>query len=188
VFLDRDGVLNDLVPDLLSGHAESPLDPDEVSLLPGAAPAVRRARDAGYMLIGISNQPAAAKGTATREGLGAVQAKVVQLLERGGAVLDGFELCLHHPQGVVADLAVECECRKPKPGMILRASERLGIDLRASWVVGDTDADMSAAAAAGVRAILVEHPGSAHKRIVGGNVPRVRDLSEAVDLILRERQ
>lgn len=185
VFFDRDGVVTELVPDPVSGLPESPLEPEQVALIPTSAAALRRLHDAGYVLVGVSNQPAAAKGNVPLEQLHEVQARARELLEREGVVLDGFRLCFHHPDGVIAGLTGDCDCRKPAPGMLLAAAEELGIDLARSWMVGDTDADVLAGAAAGCRTILVEHAGSGHKR-AGAAVPDLlaSDLYDAVRLIL----
>lgn len=164
VFFDRDGVVNELEPDGATGRPESPLDPGSVRLVPGAAEALRRLREAGYLLIGVSNQPAAAKETVTRATLDAVQQRVLDLLADEGVVPDAFRTCFHHPEGTDPQLARACDCRKPAPGLLLGAAEELGVDLRSSWMIGDTDADVAAGAAAGCRTILVEHAGSAHKR------------------------
>jgi D-glycero-D-manno-heptose 1,7-bisphosphate phosphatase len=165
VFLDRDGVLTQLVPDSGSGLPESPLSPDDVRLAPGAAAGARRLRDAGgYALVGVTNQPAAAKGRLTVARLEEVQARVVDLLAAAGVELDGWRMCLHHPDGVVPELSGPCECRKPAPGMLLEAARELELDLGRSWMAGDTDADMEAGRAAGCRTALIVNPGSAHKR------------------------
>ena len=185
VFIDRDGVINELAPDPLSGRPESPLEPDSVALLPGVAAALRRLRDAGYLLVGISNQPAAAKGVVPAEQLERVHARVLSLLEREGAPFDAYRLCLHHPEGVDPDLTRTCECRKPAPGMLLDAARALRIDLAASWMIGDTDGDVAAGAAAGCRTVLVENPRSAHKRTSATDPHgRAPDLAAAATLIL----
>jgi D-glycero-D-manno-heptose 1,7-bisphosphate phosphatase len=184
VFFDRDGIVNELVPDPVSGLPESPLAPKHVGLLSGAAAALRRLHDAGFVLAGITNQPAAAKGYRTLSQLQDVQTRVLELLEREGVVPEGFRMCFHHPDGVVPELTGSCDCRKPAPGMLLDLANELGIDLAASWMVGDTDADVAAGAAAGCRTILVEHSGSAHKRTAGAAVPRAPDLAAAAELIL----
>jgi len=184
-FLDRDGVLVGLVPHPLSGQPESPLDPEDVVLLPGAAAAVRRLREAGYLVVGVSNQPAAAKGLVDMGTLEGVQTRVVELLEREGAGPDAFSLCFHHPQGVLPELTRACDCRKPAPGMLLEAAKRLDLDLEASWMVGDTDGDVAAGRAAGCRTVLIENPGSAHKR--AGDTPsdaKAPDLPAAVERIV----
>jgi D-glycero-D-manno-heptose 1,7-bisphosphate phosphatase len=164
VFLDRDGVINELVPDPASTLPESPLRSEDVGLLPGAAAAMVALREAGWLLVGVSNQPAAAKGKVSVEQLCAVQARVLELLSAEGAQLDAFRICLHHPHGVVPELAGECACRKPAPGMLLDAARQLSIDLRESWTIGDTDADVVAGQAAGCHTVLVEHRASVHKR------------------------
>ncbi len=177
VFFDRDGVVNELVPDPVSGMPESPLAPEQVVLLPRAADALARIRDAGYVLVGVSNQPAAAKGVVTLEALAAVQARVLELLAEAGVVPDDFRICFHH-------LDDGCACRKPAPGMLIAAAAELGLELTSSWMIGDTDADTAAGAAAGCRTILVETPGSVHKR-TGSPQPHARtaDLAAAANLI-----
>ena len=163
-FFDRDGVVNELVPDPGSGLPESPLDPAQVVLIAGAAGGLRRLRNAGYLLVGVSNQPAAAKGTVSLTTLEAVQQRVLELLRIEGIEPDGFRLCLHHPDAVVPELAGPCDCRKPAPGMLLDAARGLDIDLDSSWMIGDTDDDVAAGAAAGCRTVLIENPSSSHKR------------------------
>jgi D-glycero-D-manno-heptose 1,7-bisphosphate phosphatase len=188
VFFDRDGVVNELVPDPQSGRPESPLDPTDVSLVPGAAAALRELRDAGYALVGISNQPAAAKGTVTLEVLERVQARVLELLADDGVAPDAFRICFHHPDGVTPELGRTCGCRKPAPGLLTDAAAELDVDLRTSWMVGDTDDDVAAGAAAGCRTILLEHQGSAHKRRGAASPDAiVPDLAAAAALIVARR-
>jgi D-glycero-D-manno-heptose 1,7-bisphosphate phosphatase len=164
-FLDRDGVLNEGVPDPSFGALESPLRVEDVRLLPGVAAALRLLAGAGFALVCVSNQPAAAKGRATVEELRAVHERVLALLAREGARLDASYLCLHHPDGVVPALSGPCPCRKPAPGMLLDAADALGLDLGASWMFGDTETDVGAGLAAGCRTVLLAYPGSAHKRL-----------------------
>jgi D-glycero-D-manno-heptose 1,7-bisphosphate phosphatase len=163
VFLDRDGVLNELVCDPGSGARESPLKVEDVRLVEGIATVGRLTR-AGLALVCISNQPAAAKGTVSIQQLYAVHLRVVELLARAGVCLAASRLCLHHPEGVVPELSGPCSCRKPAPGMLTEAAAVLKLDLRSAWMVGDTDADMGAGKAAGCRTALIDYPGSAHKR------------------------
>ncbi|MBV9818660.1 MAG: HAD-IIIA family hydrolase [Solirubrobacterales bacterium] len=185
VFVDRDGVINELVVDRTSGLCESPLAVEDVRLIAGAADALRRLSQAGWRLIGVSNQPAAAKGTVAACAIDAVQERVMALCSQAGVRFDDFRLCLHHPHGVVAELTGECDCRKPAPGMLLSAAEALSVNLPASWMVGDTDADVMAGRVAGCRTILVAQPGSVHKRS-GTPVPDAAacDLPAAARLIL----
>jgi D-glycero-D-manno-heptose 1,7-bisphosphate phosphatase len=185
VFFDRDGVVNELVRDPTTGLPESPLVPADVALKPDAAGALKRLRNAGYLLVGISNQPAAAKGSVTLAQLRSVQARVEELLRAEQLEADAFQLCFHHPEGVIGELARVCDCRKPAPGMLLAAASELEIDLASSWMIGDTDNDVAAGTAAGCRTVLVEDPASAHKR-AGSSKPDARapDLDGAVECIL----
>ncbi len=184
-FFDRDGVVDELVPDPETQQAESPLDPAQVVLIAGAAEALRRLRAAGYLLVGVSNQPAAAKGTVSLATLEAVQARVLDLLRHEGIEPDGFRLCFHHPAGTVPELTRTCDCRKPAPGMLLDAARELDLDPGTCWMIGDTDDDVAAGAAAGCRTVLIENPCSAHKRR-GVARPDVRapDLAAAVEGLL----
>jgi D-glycero-D-manno-heptose 1,7-bisphosphate phosphatase len=180
-FLDRDGVLNAGAPDPDSGLLESPLEVEDVRLLPGVAAAVGDLARAGYVLVCVSNQPAAAKGNATVAQLHAVHDRVIDLLAVEGVCLDASRLCPHHPQGIVDELSGPCACRKPAPGMLLDAAGVLELDLGASWMLGDTDADMRAGSAAGCRTVLIEYPGSAHKRSSATSSDlRAADLPSAV--------
>jgi D-glycero-D-manno-heptose 1,7-bisphosphate phosphatase len=183
-FVDRDGVINELVPDPRTGVPESPLRVADVVLVSGAAEALRELATAGWRLVGVSNQPAAAKGYISLEQLASVQARVAELLAAEGVHFDDFQLCLHHPDGVVPELAGGCECRKPAPGMLLAAAAELDINLAASWMLGDTDTDVQAGRAAGCRTVLIENRGSAHKR--SGTVDPdavARNLAAAVSLL-----
>jgi D-glycero-D-manno-heptose 1,7-bisphosphate phosphatase len=184
-FLDRDGTLNQLVTDTSSGLPESPLRVEDVRLLDGAVAGARALADAGFALVCVTNQPAAAKGTVSVEQLLAVHERVVALLRDAGVGLDASRLCLHHPQAVVPELAGPCACRKPAPGMLLDAAEELGLDLTRSWMIGDTDADVAAGRAAGARTALIMQPGSAHKRVAALSPDLVApDLADAAALVL----
>jgi D-glycero-D-manno-heptose 1,7-bisphosphate phosphatase len=189
VFVDRDGVINEMVPDPVSGRPESPLRAAELSLIPGASAALARLAGAGLPLVGVSNQPAAAKGLVSLQELQAVQARALELLADDGVRFDAFKLCLHHPQGIVPELMGECDCRKPAPGMLLEAARELDLDPAESWMVGDTDGDVAAGRAAGCHTALVEYPGSAHKR--DGNCrpdAKVANLAAAATVILASRE
>jgi D-glycero-D-manno-heptose 1,7-bisphosphate phosphatase len=188
VFLDRDGVLNELVPDADGGEGESPLRVADVRLIAGAAGAVSQLSDAGYALACVTNQPAAAKAKASIAELQAIQRRVCDLLAGQGAQLDIWRMCLHHPEGVVPEHSGACDCRKPAPGMLLDAAAELGLDLGRSWMIGDTDADMLAGSAAGCRTVLIEHPASAHKRSRAARPDLLAtDLGDAVAQLLHDR-
>jgi D-glycero-D-manno-heptose 1,7-bisphosphate phosphatase len=175
-------VLNENVCDPESGLAESPLYPEDVRLLPGAAAAARQLAAAGYSLVCVSNQPAAAKAKITLQELLVVHERVLALLAAEDVRFDAWRLCPHHPDGVVEELAGPCACRKPAPGMLLDAATALALDLDASWMLGDTDADVMAGQGAGCRTGLLAYPGSAHKRAARAHPDLLAtDLLDAVD-------
>lgn len=151
VFLDKDGTLVEDVP--------WEADPDRVQLTPGALEGLALLHRAGYLLIVISNQSGVAMGRFAESRLAAVEERLRSLLAAEGIPLAGFYYCPHHPQGTVARYATECVCRKPRPGLILRAAREQGIDLAGSWFVGDILDDVEAGHRAGCRSILVDRGG-----------------------------
>lgn len=147
VFLDRDGVV---IEDLqYLGNA------DRVRLLPGAAETVAALNRAGWAVVIVTNQSGVARGLFTEADVDAVHAHLAELLRGYGARLDAVHFCPHHPDGDVPEYRVDCECRKPRPGMLLRAAGELGLDLVASWMIGDRVTDLEAGAAVGCRTVLV---------------------------------
>jgi D-glycero-D-manno-heptose 1,7-bisphosphate phosphatase len=185
VFLDRDGVINDPVMDPVDGRPESPLRAQDVVLAPGAVAGLQVLAATGLPLIVVSNQPAAAKGKATDGDLRAVHERVVALLGAEGVAIGDWRYCFDHPDAL--DPARRgCACRKPRPGMLHDAARDHGLDLPRCWIVGDTDADVGAGHAVGATTILVEHPGTAHRRSpeVGAAADAaVSDLTAAATLI-----
>jgi D-glycero-D-manno-heptose 1,7-bisphosphate phosphatase len=183
-FLDRDGVIVEPVLDPIAGAPESPYRAADVALVAGVVEALQALRDAGLALVVVSNQPAAAKGTVSLDELRVVHERAVELLADRGVELDAWHYCYHHPDGAAPGLAGPCDCRKPEPGMLLRAARELELDLTRSWMIGDSDADIEAGRRAGCRTVLVEHPGSRHRRGAGSSPDhRVGDLGEAAALI-----
>ncbi|HXN08954.1 MAG TPA: HAD family hydrolase [Candidatus Acidoferrales bacterium] len=147
VFLDRDGTLN-----VDTGYISRP---EDVRLLPNAAEGARALSEAGYTLIIVSNQSGIARGMMTTLQADAVDAKLLDLLRARGVRVAATYRCPHLPDGSVAEFAVDCDCRKPKPGMIAQAARDLAIDLPQSWTVGDGVRDVEAGLAAGTRAVLI---------------------------------
>ena len=153
VFLDRDGVINEEV-----GFCHST---EEFTLLPWAAENIRKINESGYLAIVVTNQPVIARGEMTFAELARMHQKMATELGKAGAYLDGIYFCPHHPDrgfaGEVPELKIVCSCRKPKPGMLLKASEDFHLDLSECIMIGDSDRDIKAGEAAGCREnILVE--------------------------------
>jgi len=158
VFIDRDGTLNAMVYDPDHGVMDSPRRVEQVRVLPGAADFLRGVRGLGYLAVVVTNQPGIAKGSLSVPELDAVNRRLAELLAEAGARWDDLLYCPHHPDGDgggVAEYVMECECRKPQPGMLYAAAQRHGIDLGRSWMVGDGITDVQAGRRAGCRTILV---------------------------------
>lgn len=170
VFLDRDDTLipnTTLAPPADPHPAWKPgdlSDPDRVELLPGAFDACRLMRDLGFALVVVSNQGCVARGSATIEDVEAVNARVSELLTDSDdlPLIDGFYYCPYHPKGNVPAFTREHELRKPQPGMLLKASGELGLDLSRSWLIGDMPRDCEAGVNAGLapaRCLLIGDQG-----------------------------
>jgi D-glycero-D-manno-heptose 1,7-bisphosphate phosphatase len=184
IFLDRDGVLNELVVNPVTQEHEAPQKPKDVALLPGIANAIKQLRMSGYTLVVFSNQPDVAKGKCTLQDLSNAHDAIVAALGAEEIRLDDFYYCYHHPKGIVPQWTGPCECRKPAPGMILKAAQKHNLDLKSSWVVGDRDIDAEAGVAAGCRSILVNYPFTSKQRKNPSSFPIVADLSAAAGYIL----
>ncbi len=173
VFLDRDGTIN--------------VEKDYVYLwkdwewLPGAVEALKHLKDMGYLLVVVSNQSGVARGYYREEDIHRLHEKVNQELLKHNVQIDAFYYCPHHAK--YGDKK-ECSCRKPNPGLLLRAQKDLGIDLKHSYMIGDKVVDVEAGLSAGAESILVETGyGQKQKNILKHSVSVVRDLLSAVDII-----
>lgn len=155
IFLDRDGTINEYVGFLRS--------PEEFRLLDGVTDAIKKINSSGYLAIVITNQPVIARGEVTFAGLEEIHNKMETLLGRDGAYLDAIYFCPHHPHkgyaGEIPELKFDCDCRKPKAGMIFKAANDFNIDLSASWMIGDGETDVLCGINAGCKtAIIGENP------------------------------
>ncbi len=187
VFLDRDDTLNvnaELDWGLLTRDRDrlrpgDLVDPEHVELLPGALEACGRLVDAGYMLIVVTNQSSVARGGSRIEEVDATNARLMELLSRDGvSLITAAYYSPHHPAGIVQPYNTAHPDRKPGPGMLLRASAEHGIDLSASWMVGDKQRDVDAGLAAGLdpsRCLLI------------GGGAELADIGAAADVILSRR-
>lgn len=187
VFLDRDGTVADEVGYV--NHAS------RIRLLSGSAEAVKRVREAGFLAVVVTNQAGVARDYFEEFVVHQANRRLVELLEREGAALDGIYYCPHHPREGAPPYRQDCQCRKPRPGMLLQAAEDLGIDLTRSYMVGDGLVDVGAARAAGVLPVMVltgyGRGHLEHRRSRWTVEPEhiAEDLSAAVDWILgRERR
>lgn len=147
VFFDRDGTLID--------EARYLRRPEQVRLKPGAAQAVRRLKEAGFLVVVVSNQSGVARGLVTTEDVDRANQRLQELLGEQDAHIDAFYYCPHLPTGTVPGYAKQCECRKPKPGLLFEAAQDLDIDVTESFVVGDAVRDVEAGRSAGCHTVFV---------------------------------
>jgi D-glycero-D-manno-heptose 1,7-bisphosphate phosphatase len=146
-FLDRDGTVCTEI-----GYVNHP---SRLELLPRSAAAIRRARTAGFACVLVTNQAGVARGYFSEDRIPETHARLATLLAAEGTMLDGIYYCPHHPRAGEPPYRADCDCRKPRPGMIQKAARELGLDVAASFVVGDKISDVEMAKTLGATGILV---------------------------------
>ncbi|MBD2108428.1 HAD family hydrolase [Nodosilinea sp. FACHB-13] len=177
IFLDKDGTLLEDVP--------YNVDPAQMRLCAGVATGVQRLHEAGFALVVVTNQSGVARGYFAEAAIAPMERRLRQLL---GVPIAGFYYCPHHSQGSVAGYGVSCSCRKPEPGMLLRAQADLGLDLGCSWMVGDILNDVEAGRRAGCRTVLIDNGNETEWILTPGRVPHqiAQTFDQAADLILQQ--
>ncbi|PRY12283.1 D,D-heptose 1,7-bisphosphate phosphatase [Pontibacter ummariensis] len=180
VFLDKDGTLVHDVP--------YNVDPQRIRLCEGVPEALARLKAEGYLLVMISNQAGVARGYFEEQALEGVKETLQRALQPYKAGLDAFYYCPHHPEGIVPVYTQACACRKPQPGMLLQAAKDLGIDLAASWMIGDILHDVEAGNKAGCRTILIDNGNETEWVMNPDREPThvVKAFKEVVSCILQE--
>ena len=176
IFLDRDGTINKYVGFLT--------DINEFELLDGVTEATKMINESGYLAIVVTNQPVIARGEVSVEELQEIHNKMETLLGQAGAYIDDIFYCPHHPhkgyEGERPEYKIECECRKPKPGMLFAAAEKYNIDLSESWMIGDGENDIEAGKNAGCKVCAVGD-------VEINNVPRYNSLLECIKAVFEQR-
>lgn len=184
IFLDRDGTINRYVGFLK--------DIEEFELLDGVSEAIKLINNSNYLAIVVTNQPVIARGEVTLDQLKEIHNKMETLLGMQGAFVDDIFFCPHHPhkgfEGECTEYKIDCECRKPKPGLLLEAAKKYNIDLSHSWMIGDGENDVKAGLAAGCSVVRIgcgdNHPGFSNKKeFLKENVPGNEDVLYADDLL-----
>ena len=178
IFIDKDGTL---IPDFPYN-----VDPAKITLALDSVKGLRQLQHAGYKLIIVSNQSGIALGMFERSALWRVEFKLRGLMAREGLYLGGFYYCPHHPQGTLSAYRMECDCRKPAPGLILKAAEDHHIDLSQSWMIGDILNDVEAGHNAGCRAIIIDNGNETEWDLNRKRIPdaMVKNINQAADYIL----
>ena len=176
VFLDRDGTVIRDVSYLTAV--------EQIEVLPSAASGLKLLRSHGFKLVMVTNQSAVARGLLSEWGLQRIHAEIVNRLAQEGATLDAIYYCPHHPTEGIGDYRMVCECRKPKTGMIKRATMELQIDLALSYVVGDQQTDIDLACAVGATGILVGIDDATRNELAARNCPVTANLGDAAKWIV----
>ena len=149
IFIDKDGTL---IPDIPYN-----VNPDIISINDEVIQGLQLLQDEGYQLIVISNQSGVARGYFSLDALQGVERKIKEILAHHQIKITDFYFCPHHPEGTVAEFAIDCECRKPQPGMILQACKQHNVDASRSWMIGDILNDVEAGNRAGCKTVLVDN-------------------------------
>lgn len=186
VFLDRDGVLNQLIYNPITGEYESPHVVEDLHIFSYVEVCLKELQAQGYLLFLISNQPSYAKGKTSMENIQVIHETLVQSIAQGNIDFEEYYYCYHHPQGVVPEYTGICQCRKPGNYFLKQAQEQYQLDMEQSWFIGDQDSDIFCGQSCGMNTILITNPYSHKKR--GNSKPSsyAGDLQEAVRLILKK--
>ena len=155
VFLDRDGVINEIVYHKEMGIVDSPFTVEQFVLFPEVGNAINRFHSQGFKVILVSNQPGIAKNHFNMDVFEKIKEKMRNELAKSEVKIDAEYYCFHHPEAKIEIYKKICDCRKPKPGMILQASKDYDIDISKSWMIGDGINDIQAGASAGCKTILI---------------------------------
>ena len=180
VFIDKDGTLVEDIP--------YNVKPGLIRFNPGAGMGLKKLKDHGFLLVLISNQSGVARGYFRESALEAVKQRIQELLQESGCQMDAFYFCPHHPDGVVTKYAISCPCRKPEPGMLLKAAKDLDIDLARSWMIGDILNDVEAGNSAGCKTILIDNGNETewHRSEKRKPTATAAGISDAAEIILHE--
>jgi len=179
VFLDRDGTINEEV-----GYLSRI---EQLELFPATFEAIRMINESGMKAVVITNQSGIARGFFNEDLVNAVHAKINEMLQKKGAFIDRFYYCPHHPTEGSGVYKTDCDCRKPKPGMFLKAAEEMDIDISQSYMIGDMPEDIQAARSAGVKGILVRTGYGKNIVETGKTVFIAQDILDAVKWIMKDR-
>lgn len=183
IFLDRDGVINELVYNPKRKEFEPPHEEEDLKLIEGSLNAIKTLFEYGYKMFLISNQPDYAKGKTTLAKLEEVHNKLHNIFSENEIVFSKYFYCYHHPDGIDPEYGIDCECRKPKNFFVKSAVNEFEINTNQSWFIGDRDTDILCGKNSGLKTILIEN--NYDKKKIETPDFRVASLKEAVPIILK---
>ena len=186
VFLDRDGVINELVYNPSTDDYEAPQQRNDLKIFPGAVKAIKELAVRGFRLFIITNQPDYAKGKTSMEELQTIHEKMHKEFIENDILFTEYYYCYQHPDSVLPELRGS-QCRKPNPYFLREAEKKYSLDLNRAWMVGDSDVDIFAGKSVGAETILVENPHSVDRRKESTPDNRVKSLEEAVQIIIKRK-
>lgn len=181
VFLDRDGVI------VKNIEGQAPRTPQDLRLTLDSVPLIKKLQEKGYKIFVVSNQPDRALGLIDEKNKKAMLKKFEALLKKNNINVDGIYYCFHHPQGILKKYAKDCNRRKPKPGMLLKAIRDYKIDPAKSYIIGDRATDVKAGSLSSIKTILIDPRNSEVNYLLEYNVRadfRIKKLSDALDIII----
>ncbi len=186
IFLDRDGVINYPVLNPKTNQHEAPFEEADLKLFPEVIESLKELKKLNYKLFLVSNQPDYAKGKTTLENLKKVHEKLHLMLVQNNITFNKYYYCYHHPNGIIPEYTLNCECRKPGNLFLMQAKANFGLDFTNSWMIGDSDVDIFCGQSVKVKTIMIKIKESSHR--TGQSNPDfvVNNLQEAVKIIKEE--
>ncbi len=172
----------------ITNEFEPPFKAGDLNLYDGVTEALKLFSENDYRLFLVSNQPDHAKGKTKIENLKIVHDKLQEILKREEIFFTEYYYCYHHPEGIVKEYTLNCECRKPKPFFVFKAINEYNIDSGKSWFIGDRDTDIECGKASGLKTILIENPDSENYRGKSDPDHKAADLFRAAEIILNHQQ
>ena len=188
IFLDRDGVINYPVLDPNTKEYAAPWNPDDFILCEGVIESLKTLIDTGFKLFIVTNQPDYAKGKTNLENLKLVHNKMHSIFMENNIKFTDYYYCYHHPQGIVPEYSIRCQCRKPGNLFLKQAETKYGLNLVDSWMIGDRDVDIYCGQSAGTRTIMINLKESRDRATSSNPDYKVNSLREAVEIVRKESE
>lgn len=187
IFLDRDGVINYPALNPSTGAYEAPFKIEDLKLFPWVIDSLKELQKLDFKLFIVTNQPDFAKGKATLENLNLVKEKMLSILKENNISISEYYACFHHPNGIVPEYTMKCECRKPGSLFLRQAIEKYSLNPKECWMIGDRDSDITCGQSIGAKTILVHNEHSVNEKNAGKSNPdfKAENLKSAVELIKR---
>ena len=179
VFLDRDGVINEPVYNRKTGELEPPHDIKDLKLYDWTIESLKRFQNMDYLMFVVSNQPDYAKGKTTLENLKNVHNELIKIFERNGIMFREYFYCYHHPEGIIPEYSIKCDCRKPSNANVMRAIKNYNININLSWFIGDRDSDIICGKDSGLKTIFINEKNLNHN-LADFNVKNLKEVAEII--------